>query len=357
MTAYNQDTLYALRNLTPEWREGGIMLPATQIPITFLPQIRVKYVGNNPTESPNGTIHYNRSDSPQKLEFIIDYKTDEKNPAQAVFIPGHLEGYLLQFTGNLLKLYQELKRLGFEFYFLTEETAILSDIRTRHVLTTHPENLSDLYYFDSETSVSIADSAGLVALVKAGFDDQLFQRIAREIRNPGFYRKIPDLLKSLGPPKLMDALVAVHYDNIDPNSFVRSEIEDRIAEYTLQGHKVYNLSTFREPPPKENVKQIKSPSGKLEDADLGSQMKELIKKLREDGKIKSAEIAGVTWFKCVDGVEYLLNEAGFVARVNYDCTDLVEDFLAAQETGTRIFLRETPISPSAEILRRYTKFK
>jgi len=362
------DKLYELGRLSTVWKEGSVLLSATDMTVRLPPQVRIKYVGNHPLKSEfhnkigaGGQIRYNNNSKLQKLEFTLDYKTNNRNPLQSVFIPGHLEGYIYELTGNLSVLYQETRRLGLEFDFLTEDVARSSDAFVRSAIAASPKEVTELYSLSSGQDISIADVAGLVALVKAGFDEGLTQKLERAIRSPGFFRKIPELLEELGKDTfpIMESLVTVHYDNLDPTDFVRKQIESRIGEYIAQGCSVYNFSTFQEPPMQEKVQQISSLGGDAQtDYDLGSQVRQLMRliKAAQPGTRfhQEIEIVGVTWWKCVERTRGLLVERGLPAHVNYDYTDLVGDYIVSKDLGITIPIGDRPMpTPSADVVKRY----
>lgn len=90
-------------------------------------------------------------------------------------------------------LYIEAKRLGYEFSFLTEEFAQGSDTQV-HALLAHPHPV-ELCDHRAGYSDQIADVAGLVALVKGGYDGAFIHQAEAEIRNVGFFRTIPDFFR------------------------------------------------------------------------------------------------------------------------------------------------------------------
>lgn len=162
---------------------------------------------------------------------------------------------------------------------------------------------------------------------------------------------------------IMDVLVAVHYDNLDPKYFVRLQVESRIDEYIGHGRKVYNLSALNNPNNGPNISNIVNPLENPEeskDFGLELQMEELLKKLKMDGRELSVEIIGITFLICVPRVhDRLIKESLIKPIMNYDCTDSVEIY---ESIGRQVINRRVlrlgdddmlvPI-PSPDVLERY----
>ncbi|MEK6868603.1 MAG: hypothetical protein AABX74_00110 [Nanoarchaeota archaeon] len=160
---------------------------------------------------------------------------------------------------------------------------------------------------------------------------------------------------------IMDALVTVHYDNIDPNHFVRLQVESRIGGYLAQDRKVYNISTSNKPNSGPHIVDIASPLENPEESNdfgLEQQIEQLLKELRIEGRELSVEINGVVFFMCVRRVRNrLMDEPSIKPSVNYDCTDSVINYhIEMDAVGRRLsnFGSDglVPI-PSPEVYGRY----
>ncbi len=164
---------------------------------------------------------------------------------------------------------------------------------------------------------------------------------------------------------VLDALVVVHYDSIAENDFYRMKIERRIETYRAEERPVrpvYTLSTLQHPrqPAPEGVEVIPSKSGdEQRDYDLVDQLEALVKMLearfRELGiQPPSLEVVGFTWWICVEATRQVLSELGYAVQVNYDCTDLVGDYLITQAMGVTFRMGDKPMpTPSDASIMEY----
>lgn len=121
---------------------------------------------------------------------------------------------------------------------------------------------------------------------------------------------------------IMDALVAVHYDILLPNDFVRIQTESRIGEYLDKGKDVYNLSALRNPNNGPNIIDIASPTEIQENFGLELQLMQLLGVL--ENKELNIEIDGWNFFNCVYRTfKELDNESSINPKINFDCTNSV----------------------------------
>ena len=132
---------------------------------------------------------------------------------------------------------------------------------------------------------------------------------------------------------LADALVTVHYDSLPAGDFFRSQIEQRIRAYSDCGLPLYSLSTHAVPPSEPNVVHIPSPDPTGDTYGLEQQMESLLHTFPRSPRLARVEVVGVAWFLCVDAVHAFLIEHGIEATINYDCTDLVGDYVGIIDLG------------------------
>lgn len=147
---------------------------------------------------------------------------------------------------------------------------------------------------------------------------------------------------------LLDILVAVHYDNLPMDHFVRGEVEARMEAYFRVRRPIYNLSTLPVPSACEGMIAIPRLGKPGESYGLARQLDEL-KRLQAPA---DAEIIGVAWWICVEFTKERLKEAGFGAVVNLDATDHVADYVALSDVQVYINHRPIPL-PSEDVLERY----
>ena len=346
-----------------QWQAGTALLDATQILIDLPPGVRITNKGCNPASSffrlypscpETARIFYSKDRlGEESLDFILDYKTHPNNSEQAIFLPGYGEGNLCYATGNLTVLHQKLENLGIEkFSFFNIETAQASDRAVREILKTRPERKQfiDFLRLSLEESEPIAYLGGLVALCQANVDRGLIQAVEHQIRTR---QSVKEYLEDAGGDlfERKNILLAVHDDTSELSEFVRQEIKERVETYQCHGLPVYSFSTSLRPLPCDGMIQISSPSGSVDNNyGLTSQLDIFRKKLEGTPKI---EVVGISWLKCVEITRGFLQERGIDAQINYDCTDLVVDYVALQKNNLDLG-RGAPTT-SRRLLRKYGK--
>ena len=153
---------------------------------------------------------------------------------------------------------------------------------------------------------------------------------------------------------VLDALVAVHYDNLSSDDFVRKEIFRRKMLYRFKNKLIYNLSTLCDVKVKKNYFKIGSLTGSLErNYDLGSQLVILANDLRKRNNLQTIEVIGVSWWICVDATKEYIGRYGYQAEINYGCTDLVYDYKSLSSLRKASINGKGIPSLSSDVLLRY----
>jgi len=160
---------------------------------------------------------------------------------------------------------------------------------------------------------------------------------------------------------LLSSLVIIHYDSLCPNGFVRTQIEERAATYLARGRPIYNLSTLEQPTPQADFIQLpaQDPSP-LKGYGLSRQIESLFQLLRTQKEFtsKNFELVGVTWWICVVAAQEELAKREVSACINYDCTDLIQDYIAARRLAPELQINGAPVpKPSQRALTAYRQHR
>lgn len=184
-------------NSSENWSTKSFYLKHIGETIQLPDRMRIKYgdeIEQGPWKSqlraPALTVFTSKTNP---IDIIIDPCEGQK--ILHSFVRGHEDGHAADYTGNLKKLWQSAKELGYQFYFFTEEDAEKSDEAVKRLCSGMYEKLSDpacerdvkrSWNKELNPSEIYAHIGGLIALKKLGTDESFLKKLEENIKTGNY---------------------------------------------------------------------------------------------------------------------------------------------------------------------------
>lgn len=191
-------------NCDTGWMTGKVYLKGIRTEIDFSSKVRYRDSGEGNLKKYNTPSKIAWGHCKTKYNWFFNilqadiYIKKGLTQTQKEFVRGHEETHALVFLGHLVKFYEESKKLGLSFDFLSQETSQkydkkISELRGYWKIDEFFDNtLGTEEPFDDTWGIgyllheNLANMGGLMALIKSGADYNLISIIKSELQKGEF---------------------------------------------------------------------------------------------------------------------------------------------------------------------------